>query len=79
MTDLDLSNQSGGCGSNSPALTLMKFWLEVGGNQKVSVIAQEGVQADQVEMWAAAMQEKGVKILNKTLKGNKIIYEIFLP
>ncbi|BDC18150.1 hypothetical protein [Acidianus sp. HS-5] len=79
MKELDLTKQSGGCGSNTPSVSLMKFWLEIGGNQEVKIIALQGVQADQVEMWAMAMQEKGVKILNKEFNEDKVIYTVYLP
>ncbi|MDT7900652.1 MAG: hypothetical protein RRE78_01935 [Acidianus sp.] len=79
MKELDLTKQSGGCGANTPSVSLMKFWLETGGNQEVKIIALQGVQADQVEMWAMAMQEKGVKILNKEFSENKVIYTVYLP
>lgn len=79
MNELDLSKQSGGCGASTTSISLMKFWLETGGNQEVKIIAQQGVQADEVEMWAMAMQEKGVKILKKEILGDKVIYNIYLP
>lgn len=79
MNRLDLTKLSGGCGANSPSVALMKFWLESGGSQEIQVIALNGVQADQVDMWAAAMQDKGVKILKKEVVDNKVIYTIYLP
>ncbi|ARM75090.1 hypothetical protein [Acidianus manzaensis] len=79
MNELDLTKSSGGCGANSPSVSLMKFWLEVGGNQEVKIIVTQGVQADQVDMWAAAMQDKGVKILNKEIKEDRVIYTVYLP
>ncbi|MEW9491834.1 MAG: hypothetical protein TQ35_0006500 [Candidatus Aramenus sulfurataquae] len=79
MKELDLSQQSGGCGSNSTSVRLMRFWLESGGNQTVKIIAQQGVQADEVEMWATVMQERGVKVLKKELVDGKVVYEVYLP
>jgi hypothetical protein len=57
----------------------MRFWLSEGGNQEVEIIAVKGVQADQVEMWAEAMKDKGVKILSKLDEGDKVIYKVYLP
>jgi hypothetical protein len=57
----------------------MRFWLSEGGNQEVEIIAVKGVQADQVEMWAEAMKDKGVKILSKQDEGDKVIYKVYLP
>ncbi len=79
MNELDLSKQPGGCGANTTSVSLMRFWLETGGNQEVRIIAQQGVQADEVEMWVMAMQEKGVKILKKEISDSKVIYNIYLP
>ncbi|ABP94781.1 MULTISPECIES: hypothetical protein [Metallosphaera] len=80
MTDeVDLTKQSGGCGANSPAVTLMKFWLETGGNRDIKVFATPGVQADQVDMWAMAMSDQGVKILKKDNEDGKVVYIIHLP
>jgi len=79
MKVLDLRESDTKCGSNSPALSIMRFWLGEGGNQEVEIIALKGIQADQVEMWAEAMKEKGVKILDKNDEGDKIIYKVYLP
>lgn len=79
MKVIDLRQSDTKCGSNSPALTIMRFWLGEGGNQEVEIIALKGIQADQVEMWAEAMKEKGVKILSKSDEGDKIVYKIHLP
>jgi len=49
------------------------------GNQEVEIIALKGIQAGQVEMWAEAMKEKGVKILDKNDGGDKIVYKVYLP
>lgn len=76
---LDLRQSDTKCGSSSPALTIMRFWLSEGGNQEVEIIAVKGVQADQVEMWAEAMKDKGVKILSKLDEGDKVIYKVYLP
>jgi hypothetical protein len=57
----------------------MRFWLSEGGNQEVEIIAVKGVQSDQVEMWAEAMKDKGVKILSKSDEGDKVIYRVYLP
>jgi hypothetical protein len=57
----------------------MRFWLSEGGNQEVEIIAVKGVQSDQVEMWAEAMRDKGVKILSKSDEGDKVIYRVYLP
>jgi len=79
MKVLDLRESDTKCGSSSPALSIMKFWLSEGGNQEVEIIALKGIQADQVEMWAEAMKEKGVKILDKNDEGDKIVYKVYLP
>lgn len=79
MKVLDLRESDTKCGSSSPALSIMKFWLSEGGNQEVEIIALKGIQADQVEMWAEAMKEKGVKILDKKDEGDKIVYKVYLP
>ncbi|QKR00557.1 hypothetical protein GWK48_09355 [Metallosphaera tengchongensis] len=79
VDEIDLTKQSGGCGANSPAVTLMKYWLESGGNREVKVLATPGVQSDQVEMWATAMGEQGVKILKKDNENNMMVYIIHLP
>ena len=79
MKVLDLRESDTKCGSSSPALSIMRFWLGEGGNQEVEIIALKGIQADQVEMWAEAMKEKGVKILDRNDEGDKIIYKVYLP
>jgi len=79
MKVLDLRQSDTKCGNNSPALSIMRFWLSEGGNQEVEIIAVKGVQSDQVEMWAEAMRDKGVKILSKSDEGDKVIYRVYLP
>ena len=79
MKVLDLRESDTKCGSSSPALKIMNFWLSEGGNQEVQIIALKGVQADQVEMWAEVMKERGVKILDKNDEGDKIVYKVYLP
>ena len=79
MKVLDLRQSDTKCGSNSPALSIMRFWLSEGGNQEVEIIAVKGVQSDQVEMWAEAMKDKGVRILSKNDEGDKVIYRVYLP
>ena len=79
MKVLDLRQSDTKCGSNSPALSIMRFWLSEGGNQEVEIIALKGIQSDQVELWAEAMKERGVKILDKRDEGDKIIYKVYLP
>ncbi|BFH73635.1 hypothetical protein SJAV_15790 [Sulfurisphaera javensis] len=79
MKVLDLRQSDTKCGSNSPALSIMRFWLSEGGGQEIEIIALKGLQADQVEMWAEAMKEKGVKILSKSDEGDKIVYKVYLP
>lgn len=79
MEELDLTKADTRCGSDSPAIRLSRFWLEVGGNKEVRVIALRGVQEDQVNMWLMAMSEKGVRLINKKSENDKIIYTIFLP
>lgn len=77
--EIDLSKETGGCGANAPAVVLMKKWLELGGNREIKVLATPGVQVDQVEMWAEAMKEQGVKILSKEERDGRIVYSIYLP
>ncbi|MEM4080352.1 MAG: hypothetical protein QXY37_03420 [Metallosphaera sp.] len=77
--EVDLTKQSGGCGANSPAVTLMKTWLEKGGNRNIKVVATPGVQVDQVEMWVAAMSEQGDKLIEKKIEDGKVVFTISLP
>ena len=79
MKTIDLRQSDTKCGSSSPALSIMRFWLSEGGNQEVEIIAVKGVQADQVELWAEAMKERGVKILEKRDEGDKVVYRVYLP
>ncbi|WP_338603457.1 hypothetical protein V6M85_04360 [Sulfolobus tengchongensis] len=79
MEELDLTKAGTGCGADSPAIRLLRFWLEVGGNKEVKVIAIKGSQESQVEMWLNMMSEKGVKLINKIDEKDKIVYTIFLP
>ncbi len=43
MEELDLTKAESGCGANSASVRLLKFWLEVGGNREIKVIAQKGI------------------------------------
>jgi len=77
--ELDLTVADTKCGSDSPSVRIMRFWVEVGGDKDVVIKALKGVQVDQVEMWSLAMEEKGVKVLEKKDEGNVMIYKIHLP
>ncbi|ACP34412.1 conserved hypothetical protein [Sulfolobus islandicus Y.G.57.14] len=79
MEELDLTKAESGCGANSASVRLLKFWLEVGGNREIKVIAQKGSQEEQVNMWIGLMSEKGVKLVDKKDEKDKIVYTIFLP
>jgi hypothetical protein len=57
----------------------MRKWLETGGNREIKVLATPGAQEDQVEMWAQAMKEQGVKIVSKEKVDAKVTYLIYLP
>ncbi|QGA53576.1 hypothetical protein GFS03_02685 [Sulfolobus sp. E5-1-F] len=79
MEELDLTKAESGCGANSASIRLLKFWLEVGGNKEIKVIALKGSQEEQVNMWIDVMSEKGVKLVDKKDEKDKIVYTIFLP
>ncbi|MEM0363332.1 MAG: hypothetical protein QXH75_05995 [Sulfolobaceae archaeon] len=79
MEELDLTKSEEGCGANSPAVRLLRFWLEVGGNKEVKVIAMKGSQENSVNMWLESMSDHGVKLINKVDQDGKVIYTIFLP
>jgi ABC-type metal ion transport system substrate-binding protein len=77
--EIDLTKETGSCGANAPAVVLMRKWLETGGNREIKVLATPGAQEDQVEMWAQAMKEQGVKIVSKEKVDGKVTYLIYLP
>ncbi len=79
MDELDLTKADTRCGADSPSIRLLRFWLEVGGNKEIRVVALRGVQEDQVDMWITAMNEKGVRLVNKASEKDKVVYTIFLP
>jgi hypothetical protein len=79
VPELDLTVADTKCGSDSPSVRIMRFWVEVGGEKDIIIKALKGVQVDQVDMWAIAMEDKGVKILEKKDEGNSVLYKVRLP
>jgi predicted metalloenzyme YecM len=78
LSELDLTQADAKCSTDSASVRLMKKWLEIGeGN--IKVIALKGIQTDTLEMWAQAMADKGVKILEKQENGDRVIYLVHLP
>ncbi|AHC51398.1 hypothetical protein SUSAZ_05110 [Sulfolobus acidocaldarius SUSAZ] len=80
MESLDLTTdvEKGTCESGSTYMSLLRFWLEVGGNKEVKVIAWKGRQEGQVDNWVSQMADKGVKIVDKKINNEKVTYIIYL-
>lgn len=75
---LDLTKEDANCGTNSPSARIMTRWVQMGKGE-LEVIAQRGVQSDQVEMWIEAFKDSGVKLKERKEIDGNFVYTIELP
>jgi hypothetical protein len=79
--ELDLTKMKSQCGSGgTTAFTVLSnLWYSLDDEAEVRVKASRGFQQENVELFAMAFADRGVKILSKVESGDDIEYKIYLP